>query len=90
LVYATIEAIRKAFEAVTASEIPFRKAYIGAIVDKVEVDEHAVRIIGQKDALEHSILHQNSADSRVRSFVRRWRPVGEAADHHFSLVKSMT
>jgi site-specific DNA recombinase len=65
-------------EKLTAGEIPFRKAYIGAIVDKVEVDEHAVRIIGQKDALEHSILHQNSADSRVRSLVRRWRPVGES------------
>lgn len=62
----------------TASDIPFRKAYIGAIVDRVEVDHHTVRIIGQREALEHGVLRQNSDDAGVRSFVRRWRPVGES------------
>jgi site-specific DNA recombinase len=60
-------------EKIAGGEIPFRKAYIGAIVDRIEVDEQLVRIIGQKDALERGVLRHNSPNFGVRSFVRGWR-----------------
>jgi hypothetical protein len=31
---------------------PFRKAYIKAVVDRIEVDDHAIRIIGDQATLE--------------------------------------
>ncbi|NEU15034.1 recombinase family protein, partial [Methylobacterium sp. BTF04] len=43
-------------ENVTAGEIPFRKAWIQSIVDRVEVDDHVIRIIGDKSSLEHAIM----------------------------------
>ena len=36
-------------------DIPFRKAYIQSIVDRVEVDDDLVRIIGDKSTLEQAI-----------------------------------
>jgi site-specific DNA recombinase len=65
-------------EKMTGGEIPFRKAYIGAIVDRIEVDESTVRIIGQKDALEHGVLNHSAPSFGVRSFVRKWRSLGES------------
>ena len=35
--------------------MPFRKAYLGSIVDRVEVDDHEIRIIGRKDVLEQAV-----------------------------------
>ena len=57
-------------------EIPFRKAYIGAIIDKVEVADGCVRVYGRKDVLELAVISGGGAVPRVRSFVRGWRPVG--------------
>ena len=36
-------------ERLTTGEIPFRKAYLGSIVDRVEVDDGEIRIVGRKD-----------------------------------------
>ncbi len=33
---------------ITTGEIPFRKAYIRSLVDRIEVDDHVVRIIGTR------------------------------------------
>jgi site-specific DNA recombinase len=65
-------------EKMTSGETPFRKAYIGAIVDRIEVDDRVVRIIGQKDVLEQGVLHHSAPTFGVRSFVRNWRPLGES------------
>ncbi len=71
---ALIESFSETMRAkMTGGAIPFRKAYIGAIVDRIEVDDSVVRIIGQKDALEHGVLHHNGPGFGVRSFVRKWR-----------------
>jgi hypothetical protein len=35
-------------ENITTGEIPFRKAYIRSLVDRIEIDDHVVRIIGDK------------------------------------------
>ena len=50
-----------------------RKAYISSIVDAVEVDNRAVRIIGSKDLLHAAIAGKQTANRNVRGFVRKWR-----------------
>ncbi len=57
----------------TTGEIPFRKAYLGSLVDRVEVDDHAVRIVGRKDVLKQAVLAKGGPIPGVRSFVRKWR-----------------
>ena len=61
-------------EHLTTGDIPFRKAYLGAIIDRVEVDDDRSRIFGRKDVLEHAVA--GGAEGTlpgVRSFVRKWR-----------------
>ncbi|MCJ2136984.1 recombinase family protein [Methylobacterium sp. J-026] len=60
-------------ENVTTGEIPFRKAWLQAIVDRVEVGADVIRIVGGKEALETAILDAGSAAPSVRSSVRKWR-----------------
>jgi site-specific DNA recombinase len=50
-----------------------RKGYIRSIVDAVEVDDKAIRIIGNKDVLRAVIAGKQNANSNVRGFVRKWR-----------------
>ena len=57
----------------TTGEVPFRKAYLGAIVDRVEVDDREIRIVGRKDVLEQAVLANGGPVPGVRSFVRKWR-----------------
>jgi site-specific DNA recombinase len=65
-------------EKLSSGEVQFRKAYLGAIVDRVEVDDHVVRIVGRKDVLEQAILANGAHVPRVRSFVRKWRSLRES------------
>ena len=60
-------------ERLTSGGIPFRKAYLGAIIDCVEVDDHQIRICGRKDLLEQAVMANGGAVPSVRGFVRRWR-----------------
>jgi site-specific DNA recombinase len=60
-------------ENITSGPIPFRKAYIKSVVDRVEVDDHAIRIVGDKATLEQVIAGDQNANPDVRSFVRKWR-----------------
>ena len=60
-------------ERLTTGEIPFRKAYLGSIVDRVEVDDGEIRIVGRKDVLEQAVLANGAPVPGVRSFVRKWR-----------------
>ena len=61
-----------------SGETPFRKSYLGALIDRVEVDDHQIRIIGRKDVLEQAVLANGGPVPRVRSFVRKWRSLGES------------
>jgi len=54
-----------------------RKGYIRSIVDTIEVDDKAIRIIGNKDVLQAVIAGKQNANSNVRGFVRNWRTVLE-------------
>jgi site-specific DNA recombinase len=57
---------------ITAGDVPFRKAYINSVVDRIEVDDHAIRIIGDKASLEQ-IIAGSAKGAVVRSHVRKWR-----------------
>ena len=50
-----------------------RKAYIRAIVDAIEVDDKAIRIISSRDVLQAVIAGKQTANGNVRGFVRNWR-----------------
>ena len=54
-------------------DINARKSYIRSIVDAVEVDHKAIRIIGSKDVLHDVIAGKQNANGNVRGFVRKWR-----------------
>lgn len=58
----------------STGEIPFRKAYIRVIVDRIEVDDHQIRIMGRKDVLEQAVLSEDRGSVPVHSFVPNWRP----------------
>jgi len=50
-----------------------RKGYIRSIVDAIEVDDKAIRIVGNKDVLQAVIAGKQNTNSNVRGFVRNWR-----------------
>ncbi len=60
-------------ENITSGDIPFRKAYIQAIVDQVQVGDREVRIIGSKAAIHQAMSGSKKFWPGVRSFERKWR-----------------
>lgn len=56
-----------------AGDTNTRKSYIHSIVDAVEVDDHAIRIIGSRDILQAAIVGKQTENENVRGFVRNWR-----------------
>jgi site-specific DNA recombinase len=52
---------------------PLRKAYVRSLVDRIEVDDNVVRIIGDKASLEQAVAHGASTGNAVRSFEPKWR-----------------
>lgn len=57
----------------STGSIPFRKAYLRAIVDEVEVDDHQVRIKGSKDLLERAVLASQNCRSGCSQMSTEWR-----------------
>ena len=49
------------------------KGYINSIIDAVEVDDQAIRIIGSKDILRAAIAGKQTENGNVRGLVRKWR-----------------
>lgn len=49
-----------------------QKGYIRSIIDAVEVDDKAVRIIGSKDALQAVLAGKQTTNGNVHGFVRKW------------------
>ncbi|PWK60784.1 hypothetical protein [Aminobacter sp. AP02] len=60
-------------ENVTKGPIPFRRAYLRAVIDQVEVDDAEVRIHGRRDVLERLVMGGGASPAGVPSFVRKWR-----------------
>ena len=70
----TIERFSRAMrEDIATGKVPFRKAYIQSVVDRIEVDDGVVRIIGAKSTLEHAIAGKVVASGSVRRCVPKWR-----------------
>jgi hypothetical protein len=72
---------------ITSGPIPFRKAYIKSVVDKVEVDDRAIRIVGDRATLEQVIAGGENAGPNVRSFVPKWRAIrNKTANSYVELI----
>lgn len=66
-------------EKVTSGEVPFRKAWLQAIVDRIEVGADVIRIIGDKESLETALTGADgTAVPGVRSSVRKWRALRDS------------
>jgi hypothetical protein len=53
-------------ENLSTGEVPFRNAYLASIVDRVEVDDREVRILGRKDVLEQCVMASGGPQGQVR------------------------
>ena len=53
--------------------VPFRKAYLQALIDVIEVDDHRVRIKGSKDLLEKAVLTSQTGEIRCSQMSTKWR-----------------
>ena len=62
---------------VMEGETPARKAWIGAIIDRIEVDHAAVRIFGWKDILEQAVTSGGQMPQGVHTCVPNWRSLRE-------------
>lgn len=61
-------------ENITTGETPFRKAYIRSVVDRIEVGDGLIRIIGDIATLGQAVAGKQTGLSGVRGFERKWRP----------------
>jgi hypothetical protein len=50
-------------EKFTTGSVPFRKAYLQALIEVIEVDDRRIRIKGNQDVLERSVLAGQVAES---------------------------
>ena len=62
-------------EKLDTADINTRKGYIHSIIDAIEVDDKAIRIVGSKDILRAAIAGKQTENGNVRGFVRKWRAI---------------
>jgi site-specific DNA recombinase len=65
-------------EKITVGETSFRRAYLRAVVEAVEVDDHVIRIHGSKTSLEQAVVAGEQIGKGVRGFIRKWRAQRES------------
>ena len=65
-------------ENITTGEAPFRKAWLRSLVERIEIDDEAVRIIGGKAPLGEAIAGESAASETVRRRVLKWRSQGDS------------
>ena len=56
-----------------SGSIPFRKAYLHALIDRIEVDDTQIRIKGSKDLLEKAVLAGQTGSMPSSQMSTRWR-----------------
>lgn len=54
-------------EQFSIGSVHFRKAYLQALIDVIEVDDHQIRIKGSKDLLEKAVLAGKATNSGCSS-----------------------
>lgn len=70
---ATLERFARAIrENITTGDIPFRKAWMRSIIERIEVDDGVIRIIGDKCTLEQAVDRKPEASGGVRRCGQRW------------------
>ena len=57
----------------TTGSVPFRKAYLQSLIDRIEVDDHQIRIKGRKDLLEKAVLASRKNQAWCSETSTRWR-----------------
>jgi DNA invertase Pin-like site-specific DNA recombinase len=63
---------------IESGDTALRKRYLRLFIDRVEVDDHEIRIRGPKSVLSRgAALGIGSAPETVPSFAQEWRPLGE-------------
>ena len=60
-------------ENVATGAIPFRKAYIQSVVDRIEVDDGVVPIVDDKATLKQAVAGRAMASGDVRKRLPKWR-----------------
>jgi hypothetical protein len=65
-------------EKFSTGSVPFRKAYLRSLIDAVEVDDHQIRIKGNKELLEKAVLASQSGQSWCSQTSTRWRSLGDS------------
>lgn len=56
-----------------SGDVRARKDWLGSILERIEVGDDAVKLIGNKQVLAAAVTSQNTAPAHVRGFVRKWR-----------------
>jgi len=62
-------------------DVKTRKAYLTSVIDRIEVDDHVIRVFGRKDAVADAVSGRNSPTANVRSSVRKWCAGQNKADN---------
>ena len=60
-------------ENITQGSIEFRRSYLRAVIDNVEVGDDQIRIAGRKSELLRAVTEPQPAATAVPTYVRRWR-----------------
>ena len=64
---------------IRSGEIPFRKAYLKAVVERIDIDTNVIRITGSKDTLERAVQSDpENLPAAVRRSVPKWRSLGDS------------
>jgi site-specific DNA recombinase len=64
---------RTIHENFSTGSVPFRKAYLRSLIDVIEVDDHQIRIKGNKELLEKAVLARHSGEAWCSQTSTRWR-----------------
>jgi hypothetical protein len=57
----------------STGSVPFRKAYFQSLIDVIEVDDHQIRIKGNKDLLEKAVVASQNDQRWCSQTSTRWR-----------------
>ncbi len=60
-------------ENIANGPVPFRRAYLRAVIDQIEVDDEEIRIHGRRNELERLVMTNSVITAAVPSFARKWR-----------------
>jgi hypothetical protein len=58
---------------ILSGDTAFRRAYLRAVIDRVEVDDAEIRIRGRRTVLERLVMGGGATPAGAPSFVREWR-----------------